>query len=496
MRRVKRPALPSRAALTLGAVAALLCASTAPQSWAAGDPSPKDLKAVERALQREREERERLDAQAKTTEQELSDLSEQLVAAAKRVQDHEETLSNLEDQLGGLRKRDTALRDALARRDDQVVRVLTAIQRLAWRPTEALLVQPVSPADTVRGAILLRSAIPQIEENAREIVSQIKTLRDLDTAMRAQRAQIRATNDSLRAEHAQLRDLVEEKRSMVRDLRAQGEAATARMEKLTRDAKDLRDLMARLEEEKLKRETEERQRLQQREAERLAALAIRPKPEEPEETALPNEPPLRIPPASPPNRPNGSETASVAASPNAPSPPPADQTAATGRPAPSNRPVENMAETASRPPDVQLSAAAFEGARGAMPFPARGRLSARYGERTDLGDTLKGMRIQTRAGGQVVSPHNGVVVFAGPFRGYGNLLIIDHGGGYHTLLAGLGRIDAIVGQRLAAGEPVGLMPPMGSKNDDSPSLYVELRRDGQPINPLPWLTASKGNASG
>jgi septal ring factor EnvC (AmiA/AmiB activator) len=452
----------------------MLCAPPSPQARAATDPSPKDLKAVERALQREREERERLDAQAKTTEQELSDLSEQLVAAAKRVQDHEETLSNLEDQLGDLRERDTALRDALARRDDQVVRVLTAIQRLAWRPTEALLVQPVSPADTVRGAILLRSAIPRIEENAREIVSQIKTLRDLDTAMRAQRAQIRATNDSLRAEHTQLGDLAEEKRGLVRDLRAQGEAATARMEKLTRDAKDLRDLMARLEEEKVKRETEERQRLQQQEAERLAALAIRPKPEKPAESAIPDEPPIRVPPAPA----NGKQTATVS-----PSTPP-------------TRPAENMADTASRPPEVQLSAAAFEGARGAMPFPARGRLSGRYGERTELGDTLKGMRIQTRSGGQVVSPHNGVVVFAGPFRGYGNLLIIDHGGGYHTLLAGLGRIDAIVGQRLAAGEPVGLMPPMGSGDDGSPSLYVELRRDGQPINPLPWLTASKGNASG
>jgi septal ring factor EnvC (AmiA/AmiB activator) len=75
-------------------------------------------------------------------------------------------------------------------------------------------------------------------------------------------------------------------------------------------------------------------------------------------------------------------------------------------------------------------------------------------------------------------------------------LIIDHGGGYHTLLAGLGQIDTVVGQRLAAGEPVGVMPEGGDGADGSPSLYVELRRDGQPINPLPWLTASKGNASG
>ncbi|MCF8502017.1 MAG: peptidoglycan DD-metalloendopeptidase family protein [Rhodospirillum sp.] len=478
-----------RAALAIGAVAVTLCAPLSAPRARDADPSPKDLKAVERALERERGERERLDAQATTMERELADLSDQLVAAAKRVQDHEETLSNLESQLADLRQRDKDLRTALARRDSQVVRVLTAIQRLAWRPTEALLVQPASPADTVRGAILLRSAIPRIEENAREIVAQLKTLRDLDTAMRAQRAQIRATNDSLRAEHAQLRDLAVEKRDLVRELRAQGDAATARMDKLTRDAKDLRDLMARLEEEKVQREQEERLRLQRREAERLAALATHPKPEEP-------------PPRAKPGTPVEPKTPIEAESKAGPIVPPLPSTASsdgweTASPTSATvRPAENMAETASRPPDVELTAAHFERARGAMPFPARGRLAGRYGDKTDLGDTLKGMRIQTRSGGQVVSPHDGVVVFAGPFRGYGNLLIIDHGGGYHTLLAGLGRIDAIVGQRLAAGEPVGLMPPNGGHDDESPSLYVELRRDGQPINPLPWLTASKGNASG
>jgi septal ring factor EnvC (AmiA/AmiB activator) len=428
------------------------------------DPSPKDLKAVEQALERERGERDRLDAEALTLERELADLSDRLVAAAKRVQDHEETLSNLESQLAGLRERDTDLRAALARRDDQVVRVLTAIQRLAWRPTEALLVQPVPPADTVRGAILLRSAIPRIEENAREIVAQLTTLRELDTAMRAQRAQIKATNDSLRAEHGQLRDLAEEKREIARTLRAQGEAAKARMDKLTAEAKDLRDLLDRLEVERVRREQEERLALQRREAERLAALAAQAKPEPPPR-------PVVVAPRDP-------------ATP-APLPPP--RTA---------RPAENMAETAARPREVDLTAAHFEGARGAMPFPARGRLIARYGDRTDLGDTLRGVRVQTRPGGQVVSPHDGLVAFAGPFRGYGNLLIIDHGGGYHTLLAGLGQIDTVVGQRLAAGEPVGVMPEGGDGADGSPSLYVELRRDGQPINPLPWLTASKGNASG
>jgi septal ring factor EnvC (AmiA/AmiB activator) len=70
-------------------------------------------------------------------------------------------------------------------------------------------------------------------------------------------------------------------------------------------------------------------------------------------------------------------------------------------------------------------------------------------------------------------------------------LIIDHGGGYHSLLAGIDRIDGVVGQWVVTGEPLGTMQP-----DGQPSLYLELRRQGQPINPLPWLVARDGKASG
>ncbi len=92
-----------------------------------------------------------------------------------------------------------------------------------------------------------------------------------------------------------------------------------------------------------------------------------------------------------------------------------------------------------------------------------------------------------------MAPYDGLVVFAGPFRGYGRILILEHGEGYHTLLAGLTRIDTVLGQWLAAGEPVGLME---KEDRDAPVLYVELRRNGQPINPLPWLASQKDKVSG
>ena len=133
-------------------------------------------------------------------------------------------------------------------------------------------------------------------------------------------------------------------------------------------------------------------------------------------------------------------------------------------------------------------------AQGRLTLPARGDIVQEFGQSGDYGATSKGVTIRTRAGAEVVAPYDGQVVFAGPFRGYGPILIIEHTEGYHTLLAGLSRIDAAPGQWLLAGEPVGVM---GEQRDgDGPALYVELRRNGRPINPLPWLALHNGKVSG
>ena len=142
----------------------------------------------------------------------------------------------------------------------------------------------------------------------------------------------------------------------------------------------------------------------------------------------------------------------------------------------------------------------FTGERGRLPLPARGRIVTHFGQRNDSGIRSKGIRIATRESAPVVAPYDGRVVYAGAFRRYGQLLIISHGEGYHTLIAGMSRIDGVVGQWLLAGEPVG---HMGNGNNlgpgaggGSPTLYLELRRENEPINPLPWLAASERKVSG
>ena len=135
----------------------------------------------------------------------------------------------------------------------------------------------------------------------------------------------------------------------------------------------------------------------------------------------------------------------------------------------------------------------FAKARGAITLPAQGRVVQRFGEAQNYGAASRGITMVTRPDAQVIAAYDGRIVFAGPFRGYGPVLIIEHSDGYHSLLAGLGRIDGVVGQRVLAGEPVG---DMGDPDGGEPRLYIELRRDGQPINPSPWLAMLKSEEDG
>ena len=148
---------------------------------------------------------------------------------------------------------------------------------------------------------------------------------------------------------------------------------------------------------------------------------------------------------------------------------------------------EDLAGAPSESPVARIALPATGGdlPRPDTRLPAAGPILARFGEPAEYGRTAEGVTIRTRWSALVVAPASGKVVFAEPFLDYGELLIIDHGEGYHVLLAGLERLDARVGDELVSGEPIGLMGPDAGA---SHRLYVELRRGGRPVDPLPWLT--------
>ncbi len=140
----------------------------------------------------------------------------------------------------------------------------------------------------------------------------------------------------------------------------------------------------------------------------------------------------------------------------------------------------------------------FSSAQGSLPLPAAGRIIRGFSQPDATGRPSKGIYVETRPASQVTAPWDGKVVFSGPFRDYGLLLIIDHGEGYHSLLAGMSVIDVVASQWVLAGEPIGQMGKNveGAADNANPRLYIELRQDGRSINPLPWLAETDRKVSG
>lgn len=133
----------------------------------------------------------------------------------------------------------------------------------------------------------------------------------------------------------------------------------------------------------------------------------------------------------------------------------------------------------------------FENAKGLLPFPASGKRLVSFGGSDELGGKSQGIRVETRSEAQITSPSDGWVIYAGKFRSYGQLLIINAGGGYHILLAGLGQIYTEVGQFVLAGEPVAAMgksPQIADRSVKSRNteLYIEFRKNARPVDPDPW----------
>ena len=147
----------------------------------------------------------------------------------------------------------------------------------------------------------------------------------------------------------------------------------------------------------------------------------------------------------------------------------------------------------------------FSKARGKLAFPAQGVKIREFGTKDSFGGKAKGLSIATRKQAQITTPVDGWVVYAGPFRSYGQLLIINAGEGYHVLLAGMTRINADTGQFVRSGEPVGTMGEEAvssaaigeiAENESRPILYVEFRKGGNPIDPGPWWAGGDEKVSG
>jgi septal ring factor EnvC (AmiA/AmiB activator) len=327
-------------------------------------------------------------------------------------------------------------RQSLNGQRKQLGSLIAALQRIALHPPVALIALPATPADTIRSALLLRGTVPEIETRAQVLREDIKALSEIRAAITAARQKIQSGQRDLTGERRALAALTSKKLKLAKTTSAAQLKLGKRAQALGSKAKDLKDLVRRL-------------AADQRKKARAGALKK-------EQTRAANR---AKPPTLAPNRKN--------------------VTSAPKSPITNTRTAKTQTANLPRFPRRGL--------------PVAGRIAVTFGGKDHNGQKSSGLSIRARPNATVIAPSSGKVVFAGRFRGLGNLLIIEYSRQYHLLLGRLARIDVPVGEKVLAGEPVGIIP---STELTGTTLYLELRRNGRPINPLPWLAARRDRKRG
>jgi murein hydrolase activator len=380
----------------------------------------------------------------------LRRIRQQLIETARETQAREAVVVQSEERLSLLKIRHAERARDLSGQRQRLASLTIAMQRLSRRPPEAILTSPRPPLETARAMMLVQYLVPSIKGETDLIRGELTELEALNHQIQNEQEQFLIAGRALEERRDQLDDLIERKNALWRVMSEKTRPTDAQTDQLAQSSATLADLL-----KALKKHGDD----QADSANRLASLiTLGPKIDKP---------PTSTTPAAPlPKR----------------------------NPRLSSRPSDQTAVTPS--PGTVPATGSFAANKGRLGFPAIGALVGRFGEIDKVGLTAKGITVQTRPNAPVVASHDGKVIYAGPFRGYGRIIIIEHGQGFLTLLAGLGRIDVQAGQGLLAGEPVGTMRGADRIGDArSRHLYIELRRNGAPVDPLAWLSTQRDTAT-
>jgi septal ring factor EnvC (AmiA/AmiB activator) len=414
------------------------------------EEAKKRLNETEQQLQSSRAKEQGLTQDIATLAEERAKLNSELIEAGNRVQASEATLSETEAKLAQLTDQVNVIKSSITERKETIYKMLLAMQRMGRTPPPALVTRRDDALAVVRSAMLLADVFPELKYQADNLSHELEGLVSLESNIREQRDAEKEDRDRLASQQQRLDGLLEEKKAKL----AQGEAELAQVKQSAVEqaqaVTDLNELIDRLDAQIAKVE------VAQYDAEVAAEKALRAR-EQDQALATPvNESVVEIKP--------------------------------------------DTTKVAFASPDRLKPAMPFEAAKGTLRLPAAGRRIKRFGDPENAGGTARGISLQTRPEARITAPSDGWVVYAGEFRSYGQLLIINAGGGYHVLLAGMSRIDVSLGQFVLAGEPIAVMGSSGapSQSDDSsrPVLYVEFRKDGRPIDPDPWWAEASEKVQG
>ena len=395
--------------------------------------SQLELRGIQGRLDASEEQRRKIEAEIDGMRTDRAQLNAALIDTATRLKDVESRTSEAERRLETLTGSEGAIRKSLEGRRVIIGNVLATLQRMGRKPPPALLVQPEDMLEAVRTSMLLGAVLPEMRIEAEALTGDLRELVNLRRQIASEREDLGKSQASLNSDRARIAALVAARQNSLGDAERALESERIKARDLASQVSTLKDLIARSEAESAaaQKGAEEARKAEEALA-RLAALQ------------------------------------------------PADQQAKTAA-----APFKDAARLAP--------AVAFAQTRGKLPMPVSGSLVKTYGATDGFGGTEKGLSIATRNAAIVSAPSDGWVVFAAPYRSYGQLLIINAGNGYYLVLAGMERISVEVGQFVLAGEPVAAMGDGGTRiaatatiGAPQPVLYVEFRKDGTAIDPGPW----------
>lgn len=356
---------------------------------AVADPNKKDLQIIQKQI----EEQNRLSQTSKENalkmSKEIKDVQSQMVKAAKNVQVQETKLEKLEEKLRELDGQEEELKVKLGVTETHLVRLTQALQTLALRPRKLVFLKKDTPVNHIRSLMLIENALPVVGNGQSKLKKGLFDLYLLRAQIEEKKKNIETERLKLEEKSAQMTKLIQQKSFLQAQYNQSHKAAKKKAQQLASQAKDLRELIEKLEKEREAKIQQEKQ-------------------------------------------------------------------------------------------VVYSVSGSFEKSYGSLIYPVQGYIVQKFGDETVSGAHLKGMTLKARTGSPVVSPFDGHVLFSGPFKSYGQMIIVDNGDGYITLLAGLGEITTSVGQEVMAGEPIGRI----GKGEN---MYIEIRKNGQPINPKPWF---------
>ncbi len=345
----------------------------------------------EKQLEAEAKNKKELEKEAKKIEGSLKATQSNLVKIAKDIQENEKDMQALNKDVKSLEAQKSEIQNRLQKDQGSIAHLILALERIRRLPPEALIVKPDAPLKTAQSAMLMQSILPDLKGKADSLRTELEELYDVSEKLDAEKSKLTKTSVALQDQHKELSGMLDKRKKLYASTQSDLKEREARIKSISSKAKNLRELVQKLDQESRTREK--------------------------------------------------------------------------------NAKARNV---------VLKTPSAANIPAGAARLPISGTIKTRYNQPDNFGAPSQGIDIEGRNGALVIAPMGGIVKFAGSFKNYGGMVILEHQGGYHSLVAGLEKIDTVVGQKLSAGEPIGLLHHEIGQN---PVLYYELRYNGKPINP-------------